>query len=226
MARAWYRPVFPFRRALPLVVASPFGFSIQEEGDLRMSYNRSHARRLCNRTELSLFEASLADAIRGHTPAQLQSKIARTRTLRDKYRDLHRRQSLKTRARTGAKHGHVGTSDQRTQQKARLFEEALDRLQARAGQLQKAEERKAAAARAAAAAPARKKTRKKTTRTAARSSAAEAKKARGARTAKGHVGEGAQAAAHARKLASSRSRPIQAHVGARNRRAQAKRDSR
>ena len=49
-----------------------------------MAYNRSQAQKLCSATELELFMASLAEEIIQLTPAQLRSKVTRTRTLRDK----------------------------------------------------------------------------------------------------------------------------------------------
>ena len=106
-----------------------------------MAYNRSHARVLCTKSEYELFAASLSDNIRKLTPARLRAKIDRTRRLRDKYRDLYKRQRLATRARTGTKKGNMTDSNTRTEEKAKLFAEALDRLTARADQLAAAEKR-------------------------------------------------------------------------------------
>ena len=96
-----------------------------------MAYNRRQARAICNDTEYELFTASLADAITLHTPAQLRSKIKRARTLRDKNTDLFRRQSLASQESTGSKRGRSGSANQRTEQKARLFDEVLKRFEAR-----------------------------------------------------------------------------------------------
>lgn len=106
-----------------------------------MAYNRSHARVLCTKSEYELFTASLSDNIRQLTPARLRAKIDRTRRLRDKYRDLYKRQRLATRSRTGTKKGNMPDSNARTEEKAKLFAEALDRLTARADQLAAAEKR-------------------------------------------------------------------------------------
>jgi hypothetical protein len=100
-----------------------------------MAYNRNHARALCNATELALFEASLADNITAHSSSQVRDRIKRARALRDKYRDLYKRQRLAARERTGTKKGVRSDSNARTQSKARLFEEVLARYQARADAL-------------------------------------------------------------------------------------------
>ncbi len=102
-----------------------------------MAYNRNHARALCNANELALFEASLADSIEAHSAAALRDKIKRARTLRDKYRDLYKRQRLATRDRTGTKKGVRSDSNARTDSKARLFDEVLKRFQTRADALAK-----------------------------------------------------------------------------------------
>jgi hypothetical protein len=100
-----------------------------------MAYNRSHARALCTENEYKLFTASLADEITSLTPAQLRSKIERARKLRDKNRDLFKRQRLSNRERTGTKKGDRPDSNARTGDKAKLFSEALVRFENRAAKL-------------------------------------------------------------------------------------------
>ena len=116
-----------------------------------MAFNRNHARPLCTDTEYKLFTASLADEIGELTPVQLRSKIQRARKLRDKYRDLLKRQRLANRSRTGAKKGDRAQSNVRTADKAKLFDEALGRFEAKAAKLAAAEERQAQRAAAKAA---------------------------------------------------------------------------
>jgi len=99
-----------------------------------MAYNRSQAQKLCSATELELFMASLAEEIIQLTPAQLRSKVTRTRTLRDKNADLFRRQVTSTRVDTGAKRGDTGAA-QRTDQKTCLFDETLKRFETRLAKL-------------------------------------------------------------------------------------------
>jgi hypothetical protein len=100
-----------------------------------MAFNRNHARRLCTDAEYALFTASLGDELGELTLAQLRSKIQRTRKLRDKYRDLLKRQRLANRARTGTKKGDRVDSNARTSDKAKLFDEALGRFETRAAKL-------------------------------------------------------------------------------------------
>lgn len=100
-----------------------------------MAYNRSQAQKLCTASELVLFMASLADEVIQLTPAQLRSKVTRTRNLRDKYADLLRRQATSTRVTTGAKRGDLGAANQRTEQKTRLFDETLKRFETRLAKL-------------------------------------------------------------------------------------------
>ena len=96
-----------------------------------MAYNRKHAQTLCNRTEFQLFESSLKGAIEKLPQARVQEGIQRARTLRQKYRDLHQRQRLATRDRTGSKKGAKPATNERTEQKIKLFAEVLERFELR-----------------------------------------------------------------------------------------------
>jgi hypothetical protein len=100
-----------------------------------MAYNRTQVRELLNASERELFEASLATPIRALSAAQLRSRIGRTRTLRDKYRDLLQRQKIATRGRTGSKTGTTGLANQRTDKKAAVLAEVLGRYEARQARL-------------------------------------------------------------------------------------------
>ncbi len=101
-----------------------------------MAYNRSHAKVLCSDDELELFLSSLADAIGKLDVAALKSSISRTRELRKKYQDLFRRQTASIRASTGTKRGNSDVANARTEQKAKLFEEALRRFEKRLAQVE------------------------------------------------------------------------------------------
>jgi single-stranded DNA-binding protein len=96
-----------------------------------MAYNRAQALKICTAAEMEVFLSSLSDAIGTLTHAQLRSRIARARTLRDKNTDLFRRQASATRATTGTKRGASGDANRRTEQKAQIFAETLTRLEAR-----------------------------------------------------------------------------------------------
>jgi hypothetical protein len=192
-----------------------------------MSYNRNHARRLLNASELQLFEASLKENIASLSRAEVAKKVDRTRKLRDKYADLFRRQSLATRDRTGTKRGTSGAANERTSQKATIFAEVLTRFETQLDKLDRAEARaskKAALERARAAKGGGGRTTPKGGGPRTTSSAAPAK-AR-AKGPKQFMDEGANQARQAAQMSSPRNKKINASVGARGRRSQAKRDAR
>lgn len=204
-----------------------------------MSVNLRSARALCTAAEYGLVVASGGDGLRALSEARLKLKIVRARTLRDKYRDLLRRQRLAARRSPNAKAGR-GDAGARTESKAALFEQILARFVARLEKLQGAAARPAkqpAAKRPAAKRPAAKKAASKAggTRpaapTAARSPKAPAlttplePKVRQA-AVRGFVSDKAAQSARNVKLKSMNARNVQAHVSARGRRNQAKRDSR
>ncbi len=94
-----------------------------------MAVDINQARALCTGAEFQLYAASRPEQIKTHTPGRLKSKIQRARSLRDKYRDLYKRQRLATRGRTGTKKGNEPDRNARTERKAKLFAEVLERLQ-------------------------------------------------------------------------------------------------
>lgn len=122
-----------------------------------MAYTLTQARPLLTATELELFDQSRTDPIKNLTLARLSSKVARTRALRDKYRDLYRRQTVTTRTAPAGRRAAVGGDNERTQRKAQVMEEVLGRFQARVQVLeerQNHEAERAAAARRKASSPA------------------------------------------------------------------------
>lgn len=94
-----------------------------------MAYTITQARKLLTTGELSVFESSRPQPLRALTPARLRSKLERARTLRDKYRDLYRRQAVATRGAPARARSPVGADNQRTKQKAELFAEVLARYE-------------------------------------------------------------------------------------------------
>ena len=152
-----------------------------------MAYTRTQAKTLLNASELALFDDGRAVAVKAHTAAQLRNKIQRSRRLRDKYRDLFRRQRLDSRQRTGSKDGRSGQANARSSEKATLFDELMGRFQARLTVLEaaearangrkKASTRKATAKKATAKATAKATTGKKATAKKATAKKATAKKA-------------------------------------------------
>ncbi|MGY6554145.1 MAG: hypothetical protein ACXIUM_06445, partial [Wenzhouxiangella sp.] len=127
-----------------------------------MAYNRNQAKTLCNKTEYALFESSMKGNIEKLPQKRVQDGIKRARTLRDKYRDLHKRQRLTTRDRTGTKKGVKPATNERTEDKAKLFTEVLGRFEDRL-KLLKQQEKAAASKQAAAKKASKKKASKKKT---------------------------------------------------------------
>lgn len=121
-----------------------------------MAYTLTQARGLLTAAELSLFDQSRAAPIKDLTAARLRGKVTRTRALRDKYRDLYRRQTVATRGTPASKRSAVGGDNQRTGRKAEVFAEVLERFEARLTLLEGRAEREASRA-----APAKKAARSK-----------------------------------------------------------------
>jgi hypothetical protein len=96
-----------------------------------MAYTLTQARKLLTAAELTVFDASRASTIRELTPARLRAKVTRARALRDKFRDLHRRQTVATRSAPASKRSAMGGDNERTLQKADLFAEVLSRFEER-----------------------------------------------------------------------------------------------
>jgi len=101
-----------------------------------MAYNRMHASKLCNETEFKLFSASLAPELERLPMRSVQANIKRVRTARDKHSDLLRRQTIGVRRGAAAKTAPTAAVNTRTEQKVKLFDEALKRFEARFAQLQ------------------------------------------------------------------------------------------
>jgi len=191
-----------------------------------MAFNRNHARPLCSDAEYQLFTASLADEIGELTPAQLRSKIQRARKLRDKYRDLEKRQRLANRSRTGTKKGNRPETNARTADKAKLFGEALARLEAKAAKLAAAAEREARIKTARAGLVARKAERKKLAdkRTAKLGGSNPGDKSHAANA--GFVSESARVSARGKLARDIRAGARKGHKSAAGKRSQARRDKR
>lgn len=196
-----------------------------------MAYNRIQAARLLSKGEMEVFASSLAERLSSLTAARLRVMIRRTRSLRDKSRDLLRRQRVETRNRTGSKSGPAGGANQRTAAKAQAFAEVLQRFETRLARVEAAQ---SLAARKAASARSRRTLATKrgadTAKAAARrrqlSPKAPAKRPSPAGNPLGPTSESARGARHAMQLKASGSRAIQGHVSSLGRRNQAKRDNR
>jgi len=113
------------------------------------------AKPLLTAAELELFDHSRAEPIKAFSGKQLAGKEKRTRTLRDKYRDLYRRQSVAAQGKTKGV-GVTGDANARTQRKAEIMQEVLDRFEARRTLLDAREARAGEAKDAMTEKPARK----------------------------------------------------------------------
>lgn len=121
-----------------------------------MAYTLTQARGLLTAAELAIFDQSRAGPIKELTAARLRGKVERARALRDKYRDLYRRQSVATRSAPASRRSAAGGDNQRTQAKATVFSEVLERFETRLAQLDaKAAPKRPPAARTAAGSTAR-----------------------------------------------------------------------
>jgi hypothetical protein len=95
-----------------------------------MAISRSSAARLCTKPELELVDASAPARLRELTPGRLRQKVERARRLRDKYRDLAKRQRLEARGKRDAQRSRPARGNENTTRKAELFQEVLDRFEA------------------------------------------------------------------------------------------------
>ena len=81
----------------------------------------TQAKPLLTAAELELFDHSRAEPIKALSSKQLAGKEKRTRTLRDKYRDLYRRQSVAVRGKASGVASKEG-ANARTQRKAEIMQ--------------------------------------------------------------------------------------------------------
>ena len=110
-----------------------------------MATSITQARPLLTADELALFEQSRAEPIKSLTLARLLGKVTKARTLRDKYRDLFRRQTVAVRSGPGTKgRSPVGADNERTQRKAEILQEVLGRYEARVELLEAKQARESA----------------------------------------------------------------------------------
>jgi hypothetical protein len=94
-----------------------------------MAIARSTAERLSTAAELQLVEASYPATAKQLTPGRLRQKIQRARKLRDKYRDLSKRQRLEARGKRDASGTRPAKGNANTERKAELFQEVLERFE-------------------------------------------------------------------------------------------------
>lgn len=93
-----------------------------------MKLSRDAVRRLTTKEEAEFLEGLASGRIEQITPARLRQKLDRARRLRDKYRDLARRQRGEMRGKATPRSTRPARSNANTLRKAQLFEWAIDRI--------------------------------------------------------------------------------------------------
>lgn len=107
--------------------------------------NLSKAKSICTTAEWQLLYQSTEKRIEVLSESRLRSKIARARKLRNKYRDLAHAQKRQTRGKGRTRGKRKVINNANTVRKQELFAAALKRLENRLQQLVKEEKAKAAA---------------------------------------------------------------------------------
>jgi hypothetical protein len=100
-----------------------------------MAVHHATARKLATQTEWTLLQSSYGRPLDALSDAQLKQKVARTRTLRDKYRALAKQQRGEARGKRKPKSTRAAQGNANTKLKAAMFAEALGRFQERAAEL-------------------------------------------------------------------------------------------
>lgn len=103
-----------------------------------MQITRAKATALLNKGEMQLYDDSRHNPIRKFSASQLESRITRARSARDRARDLVRRQKLDSRKQTGSKRGASGNANQRSEDKVEILADILTRFETRLGDAKKA----------------------------------------------------------------------------------------
>jgi hypothetical protein len=99
-----------------------------------MKLSQDAIRRLLTKEEAEFIEGLAAGRIESVAPARLRQKLGRARRLRDKYRDLARRQRGEMRGKAAARRTRPAQSNENTLRKAQVFDWAIDRITARLGE--------------------------------------------------------------------------------------------
>lgn len=103
-----------------------------------MAVHHATARKLATQAEWTLLQSSYGRSRSALSVAQLHQKIARARTLRDKYRALAKQQQGEARGKRAPRSTRAAQGNANTKVKAAMFAEALARLQERASELKAA----------------------------------------------------------------------------------------
>jgi hypothetical protein len=100
-----------------------------------MKFDTSTVRKLTTKDEAEFLEGLRRGKIERVSPARLRQKLGRARRLRDKYSDLARRQGGQARGKAAPSGSRPATSNRNTLRKVELFEWAIERIEARLGEI-------------------------------------------------------------------------------------------
>ncbi|MBE7491156.1 MAG: hypothetical protein HS108_05290 [Planctomycetes bacterium] len=100
-----------------------------------MPVTAATARKLCSADELALYNAAALGRLKRASIAELKPLVARARRLRDKWKDELARQRREAKGRKPARGRNPAQSTRNTELKAELFAQTLKRLQDRLEQL-------------------------------------------------------------------------------------------
>jgi hypothetical protein len=186
-----------------------------------MTLDFKRARQLCTQAELALVTSARPQELRSLTPKRLGGKIARARGLRDKFRDKASQQAREARGKIAPRRTRPARGNARTVEKAALFGEVLRRFEVQASKLDqdggseaslRTDRGSGAGVRAGASARA--------------STARRVRATRSPDRRRQRKSDATLAARKQIKFATSPGPRVRAHVASRNRRQQARRDSR
>jgi hypothetical protein len=101
-----------------------------------VAISKREARPLCTKREWELLAQSWHPELARVTPGRLRQKVQRARTLRDKFRDLARQQKGEARGKRNPRSTRPAQGNKNTELKARIFDEALERFEARLAKIE------------------------------------------------------------------------------------------
>jgi hypothetical protein len=197
-----------------------------------MNLDLRKAAQLCTERELALVKSASGGKLKALSAKRLELQISRARGLRDRFRDLAHRQKREAIGKVAPRGMRPARGNARTVEKEELFREVLQRFEARAEKLRASEapvsrprkptarRRRASGALAAATPPpgiSRRPVAKATTKRSTEPSPNRSARRQSA---------AALPVRKEKQIERSQAPRVQAHVGSRNRRSQARRDAR
>ena len=94
-----------------------------------MTIPLSRAKQVCTTSEYALVLASSHKKVQELTPSRIKPKIERARKMRDKFRSLAASQRREARGKQDPRRSTPASDNERTELKAQIFQESLERLE-------------------------------------------------------------------------------------------------